>query len=309
MTSIPGPPDMDVLESGEESPRSGRRLGLVIALAGAVVLAGVAAFFLVQSSTSTSLAVAGIEQVGTTRLEPNAPGSTWEGKLGMPAGASLPGAIVRVTVSGDPRALTRVQSASSSGALHIEGREEVDVPAGGSADLTLVIAPADCTATLTPDGLDEAGYRWRRPAGVQVVEDLNAAALRLTDEARSSLERIMAQLCAPAGASPTIDFVDARLDGPYREQVLDITARVTSDSDRTLTHPLDGPALRGIGAFERPGDPIVTLMWRVAPLGEQTDGVLDAYVRVITVRGDTAYPWVMRIVPPADLRPAGSAAD
>jgi len=50
------------------------------------------------------------------------------------------------------------------------------------------------------------------------------------------------------------------------------------------------------------------LMWRVAPQGEQSDGVLDAYVRVITVTGDTAYPWVVRVVPPADLRPASSTS-
>jgi len=293
---------MEVLEQGADSPRRGGRLAvLAIAIVGAVVLAGIAVTFLVRDSSPEVLEVASIERTNVTRIEPNAADSSWEGKLGMPEGATLPGAVVRVVVSGDPRRATQVQSAASSGALHIEGRAEAEVPAGGSVELSLVIAPADCAATLTPEGLDEAGYRWRRPAGVQVVEDQNGTALRLSRDARASLETIMRDLCSPAGAPPTLTFVDARLDGIYRQQVLDITARVDSDADRTLTHPLDGPGLRGIGSFERPGDPIVALMWRVSTLSEQSDGVLDAYVRVITVKGDTAYPWIVRIVPPVDL--------
>ncbi|MFM9048727.1 MAG: hypothetical protein ACKOMX_01595 [Actinomycetota bacterium] len=300
---------MEIIEQGEESRSRGGRIALVVAaIIGAAALAGVAVLLLVRSSTTPTLAVVGIQQVESVGVEPNAEDSSWEGKLGMPSGATLPGAVVRVTVSGDPRSSIRVQPAASSGALHIEGREEVEVPAGGSTELTMTITPTDCTATLTPNGLDEAGYRWRKPAGVQVVEDLNGTALRLSGDARAALEQILAALCEPAGAPPTLTFIDARLNGTYREQILDITARVGTSADRALTHPLDGPALRGIGAFERPGDPVVTLMWRVAPLGEQSDGVLDAYVRVITVTGDTAYPWVVRIVPPADLRPASSSS-
>lgn len=293
---------MEVLEQGEDAPRRGPRLALLaIAIIGAVVLAGIAVTLLVRDSSPDVLEISSIEQTGLTRIEPNAEDSSWEGKLGMPAGATLPGAVVRVVMSGDARTATRVQSSASSGALHIEGRAAVEVPAGETAELSLVIAPADCAATLTPEGLDEAGYRWRRPAGVQLAEDPNGTALRLSPDARASLEKIMLDLCAPAGAPPTLTFVDARLDGPYRRQVLDITARVGSDADRALTYPLDGPGLRGIGSFERPGDPIVTLMWRVSTLSEQSDGVLDAYVRVITVNGDTAYPWIVRIVPPVDL--------
>lgn len=300
---------MEVIEQGSGTPRRGRRVALLaVTIVGAAVLAAVAAYFLVRASSPQVLAVTAIEQVEPIRIEPNAEGSTWEGKLGMPADATLPGAVVRVTVSGDAGASTRVQSSASSGALHIESADEVEVPAGGTAELTIVIAPSDCAATLTPDGLDEGGNRWRQPAGVQVVEDANGTALRLSTDARASLEQILGALCAPAGPPPTLTFVDARLDGRYREQVLDITAKVTANADRVLTHPLDGPALRGIGAFERPGDPVVALMWRVSPLGEQSDGVLDAYVRVITVIGDTAYPWVVRIVPPADLQPATSAS-
>lgn len=300
---------MEVLEQGSGAPRRGPKIALLaLTIAGAVVLASTATYFLVREGSPEVLAVTGIEQVELARVEPNAADSSWEGKLGMPAGATLPAAVVDVTVSGDARAATRVRSATSSGALHIEGRDEVEVPAEGTARLTLVIAPADCAATLTPDGLDEAGYRWRRPAGVQIVEDANGTALRLTTEARASLEQILAALCAPAGAPPTLTFLDARLDGSYRKQVLNIKTRVGSDADRALTHPLDGPALRGIGAFERPGDPVVTLLWRVAPLGEETDGVLDAYVRVITVNGDTAFPWVVRIVPPVDLQASASGS-
>ena len=300
---------MEVLEQGDGPTRQGGRIALLATtIVAAVLLAVVAAYFLVRASSPEVLAVTAIQQVELTRIEPNAQDSSWEGKLGMPAGATLPGAIVRVTISGDAQASTRVQSSTSSGALHIEGRDEIEVPAGETADLTLVIAPSDCAATLTPDGLDEAGYRWRKPAGVQIAEDVNGTALRLSPDARASLEQILSALCAPAGPPPTLDFINARLDGTVREQVLDITAKVTANADRVLTHPLDGPALRGIGAFEPPGDPVVALMWRVSPLGEQSDGVLDAYVRVITVTGDTAYPWVVRIVPPVDLQPSSSTS-
>jgi len=301
--------DMEVLEQGSGGRPLARRLILVLVSVGAAVLGITALILLMRESTTDVLEVSSIDSIGAVRIEPNAEDSTWQEKVGMPAGATLPGAAVRVTVTGDPRTTTTVRSSLSSGAVHIEGRAQVDVPAGGSAELTLELAPADCSATLTPDGLDEAGYRWRQPAGVQIVEDMNGKPLRLTDAARTSLDALIAELCGPAGPPPTLTFMDARLDGSYREQVLDITARVGSSADRVLTHPLDGPSLRGIGAFERPGDPVVALMWRVSPLGEQSDGVLDAYVRVITVVGDTAYPWVLRIVPPVDLQPADSSSN
>jgi len=39
-------------------------------------------------------------------------------------------------------------------------------------------------------------------------------------------------------------------------------------------------------------------------LAEDTDGVLDALVRAIAVVDGKAYPWIIRIVPPAALRSA-----
>lgn len=293
----------EVLEHGAPTRPRTRRLWIAIICVAAVVLAfAVTRALLAGEPSSRELAIDSITMVKATSIDPNAAGSGWPIKVGMPADAELPGAELLVTVSGDRQRAVEVRTAQSGGALSLEPIAVVEIPAGGQVEIPVTVAPLDCG--VTDSTLDEAGYRWRRATGVQVLETTESTALPLSDLARDELSRVLSELCAPAGSAPTVSMIDARLDGPYRDQVLDITAAVESDSDRALLHPLDGPGLRGIGSFTHPGDLGVTLMWAVAPLAEDTDGVLDALVRVITVVDGTAYPWIVRIVPPAALRAA-----
>lgn len=293
---------MEVLEQGRDAgPRRGRSIALAVTLTAALVLAAVAAYGLLRHGPAPTQ-VTSIERTGDIAIEPNAAGSPWEGKLGMPAGKTIPGARIRVRIEGDPQITTNARPAQSSGALHLEQQQAVVASPEGGVEFATVMGPADCAASASPSGLDEAGYRWRRPLGVSLAEDANGASIPLSDDARAQLAAIFADLCAPAGPAPTLTMLDARIDGSMSQRVLDIRASLSSSGDRALTYPLDGPGLRSIGSFERPGDDVVTLLWSVSPLGEDTDGVLDAYVRVITVIGDTAYPWILRVVPPAAIR-------
>lgn len=292
---------MEVLAHGKDTaPRHRRGIAVAVTLAVAIALAGIAAYGLLRHGPAPTQ-VASVERTGDIAIEPNAEGSPWENKLGMPAGKVVPGAWIRVRIEGDPQITANARPAQSSGALHLEQQQPVVASPDGGVEFAAVLGPADCMAAASPSGLDEAGYRWRRPLGVSLVEDANGTSIPLSDDARAQLESIVADLCAPAGRAPTLTMLDARIDGSYSQRVLDIRASLDSVGDRALTYPLDGPGLRSIGSFERPGDSVVTLLWSVSPLGEDTDGVLDASVRVITVVGDTAYPWIIRVAPPADI--------
>ena len=289
----------EVLEQG--SPR--RRASRWLVLAAAVVVLAVGVFgarLLAEESTApTGPLISSVEWVDAASVDPNAEGSGWPIKVGMPSEATLPGARLMLTVEADPRRSIEVVTSPSGGALSIQPVEPVVIDAGTPTELAVVIAPLDCAVTDT--SLDEAGYRWRRATGVQLLEELGGPVLPLSDSARAQIAEVLSRLCAAAPEAPRLTMVDAMIDGPWRDQVLDITAEVEATADRVLLHPLDGPGLRGIGSFQRPGSPSVTLMWAVAPLGEDSDGVLDALVRVIAVKDGIAYPWIARISPPSPL--------
>lgn len=295
----------EVLESGTPARRNTRRLWIaIIIIAITAVIVGAARTLLKSDPTSDALRIESVELTKPATIDPNARGSGWPIKVGMPAGIDLPAAVTSVRVIGDPRRDTEVRNATSGGALSVEPVPPTLIPAGATVDVPVTVAPLDCA--VTDATLDEAGYRWRRATGVQLLETTDGVVLPVSDAAQDSLAKILSELCAPAGPPPQITMVDARLDGPWRKQVLDITVTAEADdsAERILLHPLDGPGLRGIGTFSKPERPDITLMWSVAPLAEDTDGVLDALVRAITVVDDRAYPWIIRVVPPAALRSA-----
>lgn len=273
-------------------------------MAGAVIVAvtvgvlGVRA--LAEEDTPPGLRIASITVTEPRAVSPNAQRSGWAGAPGIPSNAVLPGAVVDVAIDPDPTVPTTVLPAESSGALHIEPGATVNIPQGTPATARVVLSPADCGAPRTPTGLDEAGYRWRAADGVRLIVDTDGKALPLSAAARDDLARILADLCAPAGEAPRITTVRAQLDGPPREQTLEVTVRLDSGAvppDQVTINPLDGPGLRGIGSFARQTSEDITLMWTVAPLGEGTDGQLIPTVQVVTVIDGTAYPWVLRIEP------------
>lgn len=291
---------MEVIQHGAESPRRARAPWIV---AGAVVVLGAVITWVAIGASGDPLTpgVNSVAFIAADDIDPAATNADWEQGLGMPAGAVLPGARVALEVTGGPRSPSTVITASSSGAVRLEPAGPFTLPAGETTTIEISLGPTDCAAISLPAGLDEAGYRWRRAAGVQLLEDVNGVPVDVSDNAKLELAAILRDLCAPAGEAPSITMVDAKLDGPWREQVLDIRAQISSSADRVLADPLDGPGLRGIGSFKRPTDPDFTLMWAVSPLGEDTDGLLDAYVRILTVVDGTAYPWIERIVPPASI--------
>lgn len=295
-----GVADLDVLESGS-TRRLPRRIPLVLTVGAAVLGIGVLVIGVLGSGVTASeqLEVVAIEFLGSEDVHPNAAGSGWPVKVGMPADAHLPGARLRLVITGDPRRDQEVRTAQSGGALSLEPAPITLVPRAGTESVDIVVAPTDCG--ITDQSLDEAGYRWRRPTGVQILETTDGSALPISDAARASLDEVMRTLCAPAGPAPTLDMLDARLDGRFRDQMLLIRVAVSGSADEILLHPLDGPGLRGVGGFEHRDVTTVALMWKVTPLGEDTDGVLDALVRVVAVYGDVAYPYVQRIVPPAQV--------
>lgn len=273
-------------------------------MAGAVIVAVTVAVLgvraLAEEDTPPGLRIASIAVAEPRAVSPNAQRSGWAGAPGIPSNAVLPGAVVDIAIDPDPTGPTTVLPAESSGALHIEPGATVNIPQATPATARVVLSPADCGAPRTPTGLDEAGYRWRAADGVRLIVDTDGKALPLSAAARDDLARILADLCAPAGEAPRITTLRAQLDGPPREQTLEVTVRLDSGAvppDQVTINPLDGPGLRGIGSFARQTSEDITLMWTVAPLGEGTDGQLIPTVQVVTVIDGTAYPWVLRIEP------------
>lgn len=303
---------MEVLDQGGRAPSRWRRWAAAAALLGAVVLAALGVRALLEPAVAPGPRIAAIAVVEARAVNPNAEGSGWAGAPGIPGEAVLPGAVVDLAIEPDPDRPLVVMPAESSGALHIEPGLSVDVARGTAASARLVLAPADCEAPRTPTGLDEAGYRWREAAGVRLLVDENGTPLPLSDAARDGLARLLADLCAPAGQPPRLTTVDARLDGPPREQRLEITARLeardgSAPAPQSVTvNPIDGPGLRAIGSFTRQTSEDLTLMWSVAPLGEFTGGELVPSVQVVTVIEGTAYPWVLRIEPRSPLQRPGA---
>lgn len=291
---------MEVLDQGGRPPSRHRRWWVAGAVVVAAIVAALGVRALANGDTPPGLRIASIEVVEPRAVNPNAQRSGWAGAPGIPADAVLPGAEVDIAIDPDPTGSTTVTPAESSGALHIEPGTSVDIPPGTPANARVVLSPADCGAPRTPTGLDEAGYRWRAADGVRLLVDTDGKALPLSAAARDDLARILADLCAPAGDAPRISTVRATLDGPPREQTLEVTVRLDPGAippDQVTINPLDGPGLRGIGSFSRQTSEDITLMWTVASLGEGTDGQLIPTVQVVTVIDGTAYPWVLRIEP------------
>lgn len=291
---------MEVLDQGGRPPSRHRRWWIAGAVAVAAVVGALAIRALAVGDAPAELRIASITVVEPRAVSPNAQRSGWAGAPGIPADAVLPGAVVDIAIDPDPIRRTTVRPAESAGALHIEPGTPVEIPAGTPGTVRVVLSPADCGAPRSPTGLDEAGYRWREAAGVRLIVDTEGTALPLSEAARHSLAQLLADQCAPAGESPRITTVDAQLDGPPREQTLEVTVQLDTGAtplDKVTINPLDGPGLRGIGSFARQTSDDITLMWTVAPLGELTDGQLIPTAQVVTVIDGTAYPWLLRIEP------------
>jgi hypothetical protein len=297
--TIGGP---EVLDHGRE--RGTRRwtgpLGLIVALA-LVAVAGGAAItaWLNRPPTSPALEVTRLEITGdrpvTVVAEPPV------GALSAPAGTALPGVTVRVSLGGDPRRAVEVVASTTEALAYVEAIEPVAVPAGAFTEIDLTIAPVDCAAARTATDLDEAGYRWRRPFGIDILSTTDGAPVALSTQARADFAAALGRACMDAGDPPRIRVIDGGRGSAPNLESIGLTVDVDAQADRIVVTPLDGPGLRGLGSTDRRTGADIPLLWLVSIFAEHNDDIPLAYTQVYVVRGATAYPWVVAIPITADM--------
>jgi len=193
----------EILEQGPRRPLPRWIIGVGVLLALGVGLFGWRAL-VDEASAPRELSVVAVSVAEITSIDPNAAGSGWPIKVGMPADGRIPAATLTVTINGDARRDVEIVPASSGGALSIEPTKPRVIAAGTTTDIAVTIAPLDCAVNSTT--LDEAGYRWRRAAGVNLVDEIAGATLPLTETAREQLADILLGLCSAAPQPPTISM-------------------------------------------------------------------------------------------------------
>lgn len=223
------------------------------------------------------------------------------GALATPAGASLPGATLRLTVGGAPEDSVDVIASPTNSLVYVEAAAATTIAPGEYAELDVTVAPVDCGLAREGTDLDEAGYRWRRPFGVEVLATTAGEAVPLSDSAQAALRDALALSCADAGTKPTLTVTAARQGGEPPLETIGLVVDVEADADRYVLTPLDGPGLRGLGAADRRSADGIPLLWLVSPRAEYDDDVTTAYTQVFIVRDRTAYPWTVETVITDDL--------
>lgn len=301
-------PPSDVLDAG--SPRRAPHWLRPVSVTAAVALvaaAGIAALQAWQSRppVSTQMGVTSLEIVGsqsvTIAAEPPI------GALATPAGAALPGVVVRATVGGDPERAIEVTSAATDSLAYIQESEVVTIAPGSFGTIDVTMAPVDCGSTRGNDDLDEAGYRWRRPFGLDLLRTSDGEPVPLDESARDVFRTALETACRGSGSPPTIEVTEARRGGDNPLETIGLVVDVATDADRLVLTPLDGPGLRGLGSADRTDGKDIPLLWLVSVFTEETDPGMTAYVQAFAVRGGTAYPWIIAIPIPDDLPETGTA--
>lgn len=300
---------MEVLDQGPPAPPDGRGArpllrGMALAavalgLLAATAVAG-ARWWAEQEARPERLEVMSLEvtdRVGVRLLDGD---SGWPGGLGTPDGAVSPAARLRLTVAGDPQRdepllpapagpAVVVVSVDGEGARDVGG-DAATVPAAGEATVDMVVSPADCSAA---DG---------RPANV--LTDGAGRDVPMSEGARATLDAAMRDICAQAGAIPVLDVRGALVDVFFRDRTLVLTAALDSTADRVILTPLDGTALRGLGAQDVSaprGNVPVRLRWLISPGEMSPHTSLTARVQAYVVSDGVAYPWVLTVQPPRNL--------
>lgn len=292
----------EVLDQGREPGT--RRWTASIAIAAALVLLGAAAIAGVRAWTDrppTSPELAVVEFTVLASLPVTVTSVPPVGALSTPAGTALPGLLVTARVGGDPQAAVELLPSTSDSLVHVEEAPPTTVPAGGFVDIDLTIAPVDCSAARQGTDLDEAGYRWRRPFGIELLMTADGRQVPLTDRARESFASAIATSCQAAGRAPTISVQSARRGGEAPLETIGLIVDVEAEAERLVLTPLDGPGLRGLGAADRGSGKRIPLLWLVSPRTEHNDEVPMAYTQVYAVQGSTAYPWIVGIPITDDL--------
>ena len=294
----------EVLDFGH-APSSRARTGTVlvtlvigIGLAVAAVVAGLT-WWNGRPPTSDALEIASVSVTGespvTVVAEPPI------GALSTPSGAALPGVTLRLRVGGAPQDSVEVTASATDSIVYVEELPAVTIAPGAFADIDVTVAPVDCALAREGTDLDEAGYRWRRAFGIELLTTTEGTVVPLSPEARTAFEGALLQACESAGSAPEITVTAARRGGEPPLETIGLFVDIEASGDRFVVTPLDGPGLRGLGSADRRSGDGIPLLWLVSTRTEHNDDVPKAYTQVFVVRGGTAYPWIVSIPLTDDL--------
>jgi hypothetical protein len=285
----------EVLDHGTPRGQGGpARIIATSAIAGGLAIAAVAAgltWWSGRPPTSPQLEIVTATVVASTPVTVVAEPPV--GALATPAGAALPGISMRLTVGGDPGDSVEVVASEMDALVYVQDRPAVVIAPGGYSDIDVTIAPVDCALAREGTDLDEAGYRWRRPFGVEILATTSGMTVPVSEDAQAVLRDALARACADAGTAPSLQVTAARRGGESPLETIGLVVNVSTEAERYVLTPLDGPGLRGLGAADRRSGDGIPLLWLVSPRAEHNDDVSTAYTQVFIVRGGTAYPWII----------------
>ncbi|MFZ9987224.1 MAG: hypothetical protein ACO3ID_05185 [Candidatus Nanopelagicales bacterium] len=268
--------------------------GITVLIAGGLVVAAVAGattWWTSRPPTSDRLEIVGASVL--TRTPVTVVAEPPIGALATPAGATLPGITVRLRVGGDPGKDTQVSTSPTDAIVYVQEQAPITIAAGSFIEVDVTIAPVDCSLAREGTDLDEAGYRWRRAFGVEILATAEGTAVSTADPAQGELRDALAQACAQAGPMPELTVTAARRGGETPLETIGLVVDVDGTADRYVLTPLDGPGLRGLGAADRRSGDGIPLLWLISPRAEHNDDVTTAYTQVFMVREGTAYPWII----------------
>ncbi len=286
----------EILDHGRDREPRGRIAGasVTIVIAGGLAVAALAAgltWWTGRPPTSDRLEI--VEAAVLARTPVTVVAEPPIGALATPAGATLPGITVRLRVGGAPGQDTQVATSPTDAIVYVQEQAPTTIAAGAYAEIDVTIAPVDCALAREGTDLDEAGYRWRRAFGVEILATSEGVAVPTADPVQGELRTALAQACADAGTMPALTVTAARRGGEPPLETIGLVVDVTADADRYVLTPLDGPGLRGLGAADRRSGDGIPLLWLVSPRAEHNDDVTTAYTQVFVVRDGTAYPWIV----------------
>lgn len=289
---------MEVLEQGSAEGRDRRiRGGVVIAvwsLAALAILATAAVagyrWWSQRETPSEVLQITALEVIGPASIKVDDGDAGWPGGLGTPDGARAAAAWVRLTVAGDATRSVRVNPVEPSQSVLVSAVMPSVVPARQSARVDVTVAPANCSSS---------GGTARE---LLITDELEI--VPMTDAVVERLSEVLARICKPGGMPPQIATRSAFIDVFFRDRTLVMSTEVTSAADRLVLTPLDGTALRGLGAEDvaMPGPTSdVRLSWLVSPGEMSPNTLLTGRVQVYSIVEGTAYPWVVTLPVPRDV--------
>ncbi len=294
----------DVLDVGPAPSSRARASGMIVTsiIGIGLVIAAIAAgltWWTGRPPTSDALGITALTVTGTSPVTVVAQPPI--GALSTPAGATLPGVTLRVRVGGDPQDSVEVIASPTESTVYVEQLPIETIAPGAFADIDVTVAPVDCALAREGTNLDEAGYRWRRPFGIELLTTTEGTVVPLSTEARAAFEGALAQSCEGAGPAPEVTVTAARRGGEPPLETIGLFVDIEASGDRFVVTPLDGPGLRGLGSADRRSGEGIPLLWLVSPRTEHNDDVPKAYTQVFVVRGATAYPWIIAIPLTDDL--------